>query len=63
MSLPQRRALIDMNATVSIRQQCRWVGLARSSYYYQPISASGEDLLLMRLLDELNLLHLIGGIF
>ncbi len=52
MNLPQRRALIDSAASVSIRQQCQWVGLVRSAYYYQPIKAQSEDLLLMRLLDE-----------
>lgn len=52
MNLPQRRALIDSAASASIRQQCQWVGLARSAYYYQPIKAQSEDLLLMRLLDE-----------
>lgn len=52
MSLSQRRALIDTTSKVSIRQQCQWLSLSRSSYYYQPMSASAEDLLLMRLLDE-----------
>ena len=52
MSLSQRRVLVDADAPGSLRQQCQWLGLARSSYYYQPISACGEDLLLMRLLDE-----------
>jgi putative transposase len=28
------------------------IGLARSSYYYQPVGVSEEDLLFMRLLDE-----------
>lgn len=52
MSLIQRRSLIDPTNATSIRQQCQWLGLARSSYYYQPMAASEEDLLLMRLLDE-----------
>lgn len=52
MSLAQRRALVDPVASVSIRQQCQWLGLSRSTYYYQPLPASGEDLLLMRILDE-----------
>lgn len=56
MSLSQRRALIDPAAPGSIRQQCQWVGLHRSAYYYQPIAADEEDLLLMRLLDEQYLL-------
>lgn len=56
MSLTQRRKLIDPTAEDSIRQQCQWVGLHRSAYYYQAIQAKSEDLLLMRLLDEQYLL-------
>lgn len=56
MSLNQRRALVDPAAEASLRQQCRWMGLHRSTYYYQPAKASAEDLLLMRLLDEQYLL-------
>lgn len=56
MSLTQRRALIDPTAPGSLRQQCQWVGLHRSAYYYQPLKADSEDLLLMRLLDEQYLL-------
>ena len=33
-------------------RQCELVGLARSSYYYEPAPESEEDVLLMRLLDE-----------
>ncbi len=33
-------------------RQCELLGLARSSYYYQSMPESEEDLLLMRLLDE-----------
>lgn len=52
MSLTQRRALVDPVASGSIRQQCQWLGLSRSTYYYQPLPALSEDLLLMRILDE-----------
>ena len=52
MSLSQRRSLVDLAAPCSIRQQCQWLGLHRSTYYYQSLPASAEDLLLMRLLDE-----------
>jgi len=38
--------------TISIARQCELVDLARSSYYYQPMPVSEENLLLMRLLDE-----------
>jgi len=33
-------------------QQCELLGLARSSYYYEPVPTSEENLRLMRLLDE-----------
>ncbi len=33
-------------------QQCELLGLARSSYSYEPMPESEENLLLMRLLDE-----------
>lgn len=33
-------------------QQCELLDLARSSYYYQPVEESEENLVLMRLLDE-----------
>jgi putative transposase len=56
MSLTARRALVDPTHSASIRQQCQWLSLPRSSYYYQPRVASPDDLLLMRLLDEQYLL-------
>jgi putative transposase len=37
---------------LSIARQCELLGLARSSYYYEPVPESEEDLQLMRLLDE-----------
>jgi len=37
---------------LSIVQQCQLLGLARSSYYYQPAPESEENLQVMRLLDE-----------
>ena len=37
---------------MSIARQCELLGLPRSSYYYEPVPESEENLLLMRLLDE-----------
>jgi putative transposase len=37
---------------ISIARQCELVGVARSSWYYQPVGESAENLVLMRLLDE-----------
>jgi putative transposase len=49
----EKRALIDPeHPTISLARQCELVGLARSSYYYQPVPESEENLRLMRLLDE-----------
>ena len=45
--------MIDPNHPgMSIRHQCDVLGLARSSYYYQPASESPLNLELMRLIDE-----------
>jgi putative transposase len=35
-----------------VRRQCELLGLNRSSYYYEPVPESAEDLRLMRLIDE-----------
>ena len=51
--MEEKRALIESeHPTISLARQCELLGLARSSYYYQPLPESEENLLLMRLLDE-----------
>jgi len=37
---------------LSVREQCRLLGLARSTVYYEPLGPSGSDLSVMRRLDE-----------
>jgi putative transposase len=37
---------------LSIRRQCELLGVNRTSFYYQPVGESEENLRLMRLLDE-----------
>jgi putative transposase len=45
--------LVDRShAEISIRRQCELLGANRSGLYYQPLGESGENLTLMRLLDE-----------
>jgi putative transposase len=39
-------------AQLSLRRQCQLLGLARSSFYYEPQPESEADLFLMRMLDE-----------
>jgi putative transposase len=38
--------------TLGIVRQCQLLGLPRSSYYYQPVPETQENLRLMRLIDE-----------
>jgi len=37
---------------LSVRRQCELLGLSRSSFYYEPVGETAEDLRLMRLIDE-----------
>ncbi len=49
-----RRVLIDpADGQFSIAQQCALLGLARSSYYYQPVGESAGNLALMERIDKL----------
>ncbi len=46
--------LVELNhPELSVRRQCELLGLARSTFYYEPTGATPEDLRLMRLIDEL----------
>ena len=54
MSIPDRRATLDRtHGVLSIRHQCRLLGLSRSGVYRTPLPASDDDLTLMRRIDEL----------
>jgi putative transposase len=37
---------------LSLVRQCQLLGIARSSFYYQPQSVSEEELTLLRILDQ-----------
>jgi putative transposase len=52
LTLDQKRALIDPEDPISIRQQCAWLGLARSRWYFEPQGEREENRELMRVLDE-----------
>lgn len=48
----QKRTLVEAgHPRLSLRRQCTVLGLARGSWYYQPVGPSAEDVELMRLLD------------
>ena len=52
MSLVQRRGMVDReHPSLSTARQCALLGVARSSLYYRPREASGENLALMQAMD------------
>lgn len=54
--MSEARRWVDFdNADLSIREQCRLLGLHRSNIYYQPAPETVENLWLMRLIDEEHL--------
>lgn len=58
----QRKSMVDpLNQPLSISRQCEMMGVSRSSYYYQPIPISQEELELMRKIDELYLANPSSG--
>jgi putative transposase len=62
-SLEQRRQWIHPeHPQLSVRTQCRLLGLARASLYYAPVPESAENLRLMRLLDEEYTRHPFYGV-
>ncbi len=54
MSTPDRRELVDrQHGRLSVRRQCRLLGLARSGVYRPALPGDDNDLAVMRRLDEL----------
>ena len=62
MSVHAQREMVRQSASGSVRQRCQALGLARSSYYYQPKGESVENLTLMRLIDEVFTRHCFLGV-
>ena len=53
LSVEQKRQLIDQTCHCpSVVRQCELLGLARASFYYQPVGESEQNLRYMRLIDE-----------
>lgn len=60
--MSEARSWIDFdNADLSVREQCRLLGIHRSSAYYEPQPESAENLELMRMMDEEHLRHPARG--
>lgn len=54
--MSEARSWIDFDhAELSVREQCRLLGIHRSNVYYEPVPESKENLRLMRLMDEEHL--------
>lgn len=53
MSIAAKRSLIAQDGLLSIRAQCDLLELPRSSYYYEPVGESSENLALMAELDRI----------
>ena len=63
MSVTQQRALVAHAAPASsVQARCQALGLACSSFYYQPCGESAYHLALMRLLDETFTQHNFKGV-
>lgn len=60
--MSEARGWIDFdNEELSIREQCRLLGLHRSNVYYEAAPESEENLHLMRLIDEEHMRHPARG--
>lgn len=51
-SVEQKRLLVAASTEISLQRQCELLGLARASFYYEPMPVSAANLRLMNLLDE-----------
>jgi len=60
--MAERRQMIEPeHPKLSTARQCRLLGLPRSSYYHRPKPKPGEDLALMRVIDEVYLAQPVFG--
>jgi len=53
--------MIDADLELPVSDQCRLLGLARSTYYYEGASETPENLALMELIDRLYRAHPENG--
>jgi len=53
--------MIDRDHELTLTKQAALVGISRGSLYYEPVPVSGEDLALMRRIDELHLQFPFAG--
>ncbi|MEG0517794.1 MAG: hypothetical protein RR555_02850 [Bacteroidales bacterium] len=51
--MAKRKEMIELDTQISITIQCFYLGVSRSSFYYQPVGESDSNLALMAYLDKL----------
>ena len=51
-SIADRKMMIDTSEDLSVADQCDALDIARSSYYYEPVGESEQNLAILRVLDE-----------
>ena len=59
--MSERRELVDPQGKLRLRQQCEWLGLARSGLHNEVRPETSENLALRRRLDELHLRFPVCG--
>jgi len=63
LSVSSKRELIDRNnSDLTISEQCSLISLNRSSYYYNPLGITKEELEIMRQIDQVYTRHPFYGI-
>jgi putative transposase len=58
----ERMQMLNATADLSLRCQCDLVSVSRSSFYYQPLGESEQNLEIMRLMDEHYMDHPTEGV-
>ena len=57
LSLEQKRQIVNISCKLSIRRQCKLIGLSRSNLYYKPKPISESELNILKLVDEIYTAH------
>lgn len=53
--MSERKAMVKADSQLTVVRRCELFNLARSTAYYDPAPVSDDDLLVMRLIDEIHL--------
>lgn len=61
LGIDEKRNLIDKNNNLSIEQQCKLLGISRSTYYYKKQPFSDFDLLILNLIDRIHTFFPVYG--